>query len=673
MKELPTTRDVMPTSRVVDTGRWLLPLLVLLAVRLASAETIDSSVQRKVREATFEVLMAKPESDPLTYEKTLPLELMPYAERVGRYRPIGTAFFIGKGLFVTAAHVLVAALGSPPGSLALRDSTGKVFKIDRVVKFSSAEDYAVLTLLDPPRATALDTHERPPLNDPVYAVGDALGEGIIIRDGLYTSDTPEEREGRWKWIRFSAAASPGNSGGPLIDRKGRVIGVILRKSPNENLNVAVAIDQVLKGSDRAATIESRFNYRFPLMRASEFVDTNESFPLPKSIDDFYAALDATVMTEFHTVRDAYQKAHGDRMFPHGADSEHVLHSLWVADFPRAIEERGDNLWGVSEPKPQRSQLDKNGFIETASFPDAATAVRLRIPDETNRTELHANSKEYMDLVLKGVTINRQVGTDAVRITSAGPATSETTYVDAYRRTWQVRSWLLPYNNMAVLSLALPTPEGYIGLIAQRPQFVRAESVEDLETLTGFMYVSFTGTLKQWLDYLSASLNQPGIVHTLGIDADYGKTFKFRSPRFNLIVPSGLPKVDAESILTVKFGYFHQGDATVWDVGGLYLGDPERKANYLDVLRHQRPLPSFPQTWADQWQKIENGEYPYTGLSYSTNGGTRIDLVQDQKELSASHRSVAYTVTVVAEGTQDQATMRRALDAARNGLTVLERE
>jgi hypothetical protein len=69
--------------------------------------------------------------------------------------------------------------------------------------------------------------------------GNALGEGIIIRDGLYTSDTPEEREGRWKWIRFSAAASPGNSGGPLVDRKGRVIGVVLRKSPSENLNVAV--------------------------------------------------------------------------------------------------------------------------------------------------------------------------------------------------------------------------------------------------------------------------------------------------------------------------------------------------------------------------------------------------------------------------------------------------
>jgi hypothetical protein len=40
--------------------------------------------------------------------------------------------------------------------------------------------------------------------------------------------------------------------------------------------------------------------------------------------------------------------------------------------------------------------------------------------------------------------------------------------------------------------------------------------------------------------------------------------------------------------------------------------------------------------------------------------------------TAQHRSIAYTLAVVAEGTQDQPTMKRALDAAQHGLTVLER-
>jgi hypothetical protein len=49
--------------------------------RSAFGESLDSSVQKHLREATFEV--GKPESDPLSYEKPLPLDLLPFAERTG--------------------------------------------------------------------------------------------------------------------------------------------------------------------------------------------------------------------------------------------------------------------------------------------------------------------------------------------------------------------------------------------------------------------------------------------------------------------------------------------------------------------------------------------------------------------------------------------------------------
>ncbi len=664
-------------SRKIDR-RWLLTLLLAAAALSflparggARAEGLDSSAQRRLREATFEVVLEKPASDPLSYEKTLPLELLPYAERVGKYRPLGTAFAIGHGRFVTAAHVITAGMGSPKGALALRDQNGKIFSIDRIVKFSGAEDYAVFTLSDPPRVSALDTHERPTLNDPVFAVGDALGEGIIIRDGLYTSDTPEEREGRWKWIRFSAAASPGNSGGPLVDRKGRVIGVVLRKSPNENLNVAVAIDQVLKGTEESATFESRSAYKLPMMRESDTTDVSEQFPLPKPVDEFYAAQQKVMMEIMHKIRAQYESAHGDRIFPHGADSQQLLHSLHLAGFPRIIEERSDGIWGASDPKPQRSQLDENGFVETAASP-FGTLVRVRMPDNARWSDLFGSSKSFMDMVLKGAPLHRQVGTDAVRITSLGGAALDTTYADKFGRTWQLRAWYLPFNDTVVLSIALPTPQGYIGILTQRPHWYEEIGLEELRSYTGFVYVSLVGTLKQWQDYMAAPLAQPDVVHALAIECDYGKTFRVRSKRFNLTLTSGLPKVEADSVLTLKFSYFNDGDNTVWDVGGLYLGDPERKNNAIDILRRQRPLPSFPEAMADQWHKIENAEHPYRGLAYSTDGATRIESIQDLRDIAAQHRSIAYALAVVAEGTQDQPTMKRALDAAQHGLTILER-
>jgi hypothetical protein len=157
-------------SRKIER-RWLPSLLLaaaavslLPALGAARAQSLDSSAQRRLREATFEVVLEKPVSDPLSYEKTLPLELLPYAERVGKYRPLGTAFAIGHDRFVTAAHVITAGMGSPKGTLVLRDQNGKIFSVRQIVKFSGPKDYAVFTLSDPPGVSALDAHERPALS-----------------------------------------------------------------------------------------------------------------------------------------------------------------------------------------------------------------------------------------------------------------------------------------------------------------------------------------------------------------------------------------------------------------------------------------------------------------------------------------------------------------------------
>jgi serine protease Do len=651
--------------------RWALAaVLWSMAFSAARGETLDSSVQRRLREGTFEVVLGKPATDPLSYEKPLPLDLLPFAERTGKYRPIGTAFAIGHGRFVTAAHVIAAGCGSQFSPIALRDEGGKIYLVDRILKYSEAEDYAVFTVNDSPRVTALETHDRPAINDPVFAVGNAYGEGIVIRDGLYTSDTPEEREGRWKWLRFSAAASPGNSGGPLVDRRGRVIGVVLRKSPNENLNVAVAIDQVLKGGEEWATFEARFAYRFPMMRASDATDTSERFSLPKPIAEFYASAQKATKDALDKARAQYQAQHGARMFPHGADSQPVLHSLFVAAFPRAIEERTDGVWGVSEPKPQRSQLDQNGFVETAPIP-GATLVRLRMPDDVKWADLYANSKLFMDLVLKGMPIRRLVGSDSVRITSLSTATLDTTFSDAYGRTWQVRSWPAPNNDSVVLAIALPTPQGYVAMVTQRPTVIQTVSLDDLRALTGFVYLSFAGTLKQWHDYMTASLERPRALSSIDIQADYGKNFRYRSKRFNLVLPSAVQRIEPDSILLLKFGYFDEGDATTWDVGGLTLEDAEHKGNWIDVIRHRRPSAGLPETFAERWHTIESGGHPYTATAYTINGGTRIDAIDNLKNIRQGKSAIAYSLTVSAEGTQDQAVMKRALDTLQAGVSVLE--
>src|ERR1700733_1384053 len=144
---------------------------------------VTPELQHAMREATFEVVIKKPEHETVVYEKPLPLELLPYIERTDKYSSIGSAFALGHNTYVTAAHVMRDAIASQFGSPALRRSDGAVFEIDRILRFSEHEDFAVFSLQNDPRPPALLTNREPELDQPVLAVGNALGEGVVIRDG----------------------------------------------------------------------------------------------------------------------------------------------------------------------------------------------------------------------------------------------------------------------------------------------------------------------------------------------------------------------------------------------------------------------------------------------------------------------------------------------------------
>lgn len=254
----------------------------------APAATLDPVVLPRIQSATFEVVQAKPTTDPLIYEKPLPLDLLPYQERTDKYYSIGTAFAIGHNRYVTAAHVLLlAGVDSLWGPLALRDGKGQVYAIDKIEKFGLRRDFVVSSLATQPGEAALDIDGNPAFNEVVYAVGNALGTGVVIRDGLYTSDTPEQQKGAWKWMRFSAAASLGNSGRPLLGKGGKIVGVVMAKSANENLNYALPIREVLDAPENMATLDERTYYGLDVLGGAVQNDVLQAkFTLPLSLADF---------------------------------------------------------------------------------------------------------------------------------------------------------------------------------------------------------------------------------------------------------------------------------------------------------------------------------------------------------------------------------------------------
>jgi S1-C subfamily serine protease len=159
-------------------------------------------------------------------------------------RGFGSGFFLGgEGLVLTAAHVVEG------GGIDVKERNGKVTRA-KIVRVSRTHDVALLSIAGSDQRSfpclQLETSAKQPGTD-VYAIGAAASEDLAfsltrgIVSGLRTvSDT--------RLIQTDASVSPGNSGGPLLDKQGRVVGVVSRKLAGEaveGVGFGVAIEEAL--------------------------------------------------------------------------------------------------------------------------------------------------------------------------------------------------------------------------------------------------------------------------------------------------------------------------------------------------------------------------------------------------------------------------------------------
>jgi serine protease Do len=495
-----------------------------------------------------------------------------------------------------------------------------------------------------------------------------LGDGVVARDGLYTSDTPEERDGRWQWLRFSAAASPGNSGGPLIDRNGKVVGVVLRKSPNENLNFALAIGQVLDGDEGNASLETRSSYRIRVMKATDTLDLTEKVALPKPLDQFYTATHEVAANWSAKAHADFMKKHAEEIFPSG-NSEQLLTAVYAEAFPKLITQSDGGTWALAGAAPRKVQLDKNGYLEQG-VADNVLFLRLKTPDDISAADLISDSKQFMDLLLKGSPLSRPVGTDSVRVTSLGKASGDSWFTDDYQRKWQIRYWLLPFNDMALITIALPTPDGMVMMMSLAPSSLSDLVIKEMEAVCGFVYVSYTGTLAQWHAFL-AEPELPATVANVKIQFDYSRGLDVRSSRFQLLVPAAVVRIDASSVMMLKYTYMRSGASTVWDLGGVYLEDSEQKQKWVGMLRRPKPSASMPEDITRSWRVMATGGHPWEGVPFSSGGRTEINEMINMKELAAGKSTVGYTMTLNAEGTQPDKKMRNEFSSLQSGFKIVE--
>ncbi len=591
-----------------------LPSLVLahciLCASISAHAGVTSELQRAIREGTFEVVMKKPEGDPVSYEKPLPLDLLPYIERTDAYRSVGTAFALGHNTYVTAAHVIEAGIGSQFGPPELRRSDGAVFAIDRILKFSLHEDFVVFSLRQDPGPAGFKVNRGPRLDEPVLAVGNALGEGIVIRDGLYTSETPEDQDGRWKWIRFSAAASPGNSGGPLCDEDGRVIGIVIGKSPNENLNYSLPIARVLDDEDSKARFDQKSLVGLPYMHGTVTYAYKDEFKLPLSWPGFVEAYQK--LTERHGDDSKAQllRTYADTTFPKGPGKDDLLFQPAAEGWlPRLIIQQADGTWRASIPEYHEIELPADGSVSVATEAGVRVLHLVRsgaVADDA----FYLDSKAFMDLALKGLDFRRTVGADQVRVVSLGPAKSESVFTDQYGRRWQQRVWAVPYMDAYAVGVLLPTPDGYAAIIVLMPSVALHQAKELTQLLAGQLDVSYRGTLAQWQSALRRHSLLPDAL--LGVKLDKSPTWTLQTRRFVSSVPSDVLSLSDKSPMTLIMGFMSDGPRTVWDIQEVWWDQDDRRDTAVGVWRRARPPDTARLELRNRFESIRARRTPYDG-------------------------------------------------------------
>lgn len=187
----------------------------------------------------------------------------------------GTGFCIGERLIATNCHVIDGNGEAKSPFVFVCDSEKEILPLRGVIHQDSAKDIAILLLAD----ETGDREQLPLLDanpaygkgvvagDSIAAIGHPLGFGYSLSTGHLSGvrrarELSKEIDGALSgiWLQHTAPISPGNSGGPLFDSFGRVVGMntlhLVRKFGRaQNLNFAISSLDIAQARLEAASAD----------------------------------------------------------------------------------------------------------------------------------------------------------------------------------------------------------------------------------------------------------------------------------------------------------------------------------------------------------------------------------------------------------------------------------
>lgn len=200
----------------------LVPLaLVLFLASLAQAEETLPALVKRVKPSVVAIA---------TYDAN------------GEALMTGSGFFLAPGQVVTNLHVI---RGAARAEIKTLDGKGKVYPVSGALAIDEEGDLALLGVdmpLDRVRSTEL-ARDLPDEGEQIFVIGNPLKLEGSVSDGIVSA--VREVPNSYRIIQITAPISHGNSGSPVFNLRGQVLGVVTVKVTNgQNINLAIAAARV---------------------------------------------------------------------------------------------------------------------------------------------------------------------------------------------------------------------------------------------------------------------------------------------------------------------------------------------------------------------------------------------------------------------------------------------
>jgi serine protease Do len=189
----------------------------------------------------------------IRYDRTKAVEgNMAAQTKIAEHRIQGSGFFIDpSGILITNRHVIADA-----GEIfvILHDTTRLKAS---VIATAAQSDIALLKVnvgRAVPTVTFGDSDGMRP-GDPVFVIGNPFGLGSTVTSGIVSAldrNVTESESG--SFFQIDAALNPGNSGGPVFDKAGTVVGVSTALVNPGSENSSVGLGLAIPGNDVKFTV-----------------------------------------------------------------------------------------------------------------------------------------------------------------------------------------------------------------------------------------------------------------------------------------------------------------------------------------------------------------------------------------------------------------------------------